>query len=249
MGAVELLLVRHGESEANVAANTAERRKIDRIPVPARDPDVVLSPAGIEQARALGQHLTELPPEQRPDALWASPYRRTRQTAELTIEAAGFDLVPRFDERLRDRELGIIDALTGRGVARLYPEEAQRRRWVGKFYYRPPGGESWADVALRLRSVMGDVDRDEDGKRVLVVCHDAVIRLFRYVCERLDEETIVEIGRKTPVPNASITRLLRPSGEGPWTAEDVSDTEHLRDEGAPVTVQESSESTAHAEQR
>ena len=246
MGAVELLLIRHGESEANVAATSAERTKQDRIPVPARDPDVVLSPAGIEQARALGAHLTELGADRRPDALWVSPYKRTRQTAQLAMEAAGFDLVPRFDERLRDRELGLIDALTGRGVTHLHPSEAQRRRWVGKFYYRPPGGESWADVALRLRSLMMDIDRDEDGKRVLIVCHDAVIRLFRYVCERLDEETVVEIARKTPVPNASITRLVRPSGEGVWGAEDVSATAHLEDEGAPVTVQESTEGKADA---
>jgi len=235
MGAVELVLVRHGESEGNVAAERAYREKTDRIAVPARDPDVVLSATGREQAHALGEHLAELPESKRPETVWVSPYVRAQQTARIALDTAGFELPYRVDERIRDRELGILDALTGRGVRRLYPEEADRRQWLGKFYYRPPGGESWADVALRIRSFLADVDREEDGRRVLVVCHDAVITLFRYVCERIDERTLLDAAQANPVPNASLTRLVRPSGTGIWEAAMVSGTEHLETEDAPVT--------------
>ncbi len=62
------------------------------------------------------------------------------------------------DERLRDRELGILDRLTRLGVKTRYPDEAERRLWLGKLYYRPPGGESWADVALRLRSILDELN-------------------------------------------------------------------------------------------
>ena len=44
--------------------------------------------------------------------------------------------------------------MTRSGIREQYPEEAQRRDLLGKFYYRPPGGESWADVALRVRSLL-----------------------------------------------------------------------------------------------
>ena len=44
--------------------------------------------------------------------------------------------------------------MTGAGIREQYPDEAQRRDLLGKFYYRPPGGESWADVALRIRSLL-----------------------------------------------------------------------------------------------
>ena len=67
------------------------------------------------------------------------------------------------DERLRDRELGILDALTAHGVDVRLPAEAARRRWLGKFYYRPPGGEAWTDVALRLRSFLRDAAQAADG--------------------------------------------------------------------------------------
>ena len=42
----ELILVRHGQSEGNVAAEKAQRVGVERIDVPARDPDVVLSETG-----------------------------------------------------------------------------------------------------------------------------------------------------------------------------------------------------------
>src|SRR5438128_160449 len=124
MGVVELILVRHGESEGNVAAARAFRDKTDRIAVPARDPDVELSHTGREQAGALGEHLGELPDDELPESVWVSPYVRAQQTARIALDAAGLHLPYRVDERIRDRELGILDALTGRGVRRFHAEEA-----------------------------------------------------------------------------------------------------------------------------
>jgi broad specificity phosphatase PhoE len=139
------------------------------------------------------------------------------------------------DERLRDRELGVLDLLTSHGMEARFPEEAQRRRWLGKLYYRPPGGESWADVALRLRSFLAELDRIAAGQRVLLVVHDAVILLLRYVCEAMTEQELLELARTTTVRNASITHLTRPTGHGTWTAADFNIDQHLREHGAPVT--------------
>ncbi|WP_207455024.1 histidine phosphatase family protein [Herbiconiux sp. SYSU D00978] len=220
MTVTRLTLLRHGESEANVAAAEAERRGDERIAVPARDADVELTELGRRQAEATGRHLATLPA---PQQVWVSPYVRARQTAAIALETAGFSPEVTVDERLRDRELGILDALTSRGVDALHPAEAERRRWHGKFYYRPPGGESWADVALRLRSLLRDLD-DVDGE-VLVVTHDAVVTLFRYVCERFEERPLLDEARANPMPNAALTRLARTAGG--WTAESVNDVAHL----------------------
>lgn len=62
----ELILVRHGQSEGNVAAEKAQRDAVERIDVPARDPDVVLSETGREQAAAVGRWLQGLSAEERP---------------------------------------------------------------------------------------------------------------------------------------------------------------------------------------
>jgi len=237
MGASELLLVRHGESVGNTAARAAHDAGAELIDVPARDPDVELSETGVDQARALGAWLRELAHDEAPQSVWASPYVRAAQTARHALGVAGLDLPMVLDERLRDRELGILDRLTARGVEARFPEEAERRRWVGKFYYRPPGGESWADLALRVRSLVADLERLEEGRRVLVVCHDAVIMVLRYVCEGLSEAEVMDIGRATPVRNASVTRLVRAGGQRLWTLDAFNAVTHLPEHAAPATVQ------------
>ncbi|NMR20382.1 histidine phosphatase family protein [Cellulomonas fimi] len=237
MGATELVLVRHGESLGNVAAAAAEAAAAEVIDVGFRDADVPLSELGAAQAEALGSWLRDLPDDEAPQSVWSSPYVRAHQTALLAIEASGLPLPIRFDERLRDRELGVLDLLTTAGVEARLPEEAARRRWLGKFYHRPPGGESWADMALRLRSLLQDLDRLEHGRRVLVVCHDAVIMVLRYVCEELTEDAVLEIQRTSTVRNASVTRLLRPTGEGRWTVDAFNLDEHLDEQRVPATEQ------------
>jgi len=230
----ELLLVRHGESEANVAAAEASAAGALRIAVPARDADVELSAAGIAQAEALGRRLGGLAPDEAPEALWVSPYRRARQTASIALDRAGLTLPTTVDERLRDRELGILDTLTWQGVEQLHPEEAQRRLFLGKYYHRPPGGESWVDVAQRLRSALRDI-ADSGASRVLVVSHDAVVMLFRAVLEGIEEAELLELSRTDPIRNASVTRLVR-NGSA-WIARPANDVSHLEGE-APSTQHE-----------
>ncbi|MEV7473706.1 histidine phosphatase family protein [Pseudarthrobacter oxydans] len=234
-GAVELLLIRHGESEGNVAATDARMAGAEVIAVPARDADVNLSGTGQEQAKALGAALARIAEEFRPDAVVSSPYARAFQTAEIAVEAAGWPVKVQLDERLRDRELGILDRLTRLGVEKRYPEEAERREWLGKIYYRPPGGESWADVALRLRSVLDELNNLGSGHRVMLVCHDALIMLFRYVLEGMTEKELLDLAASTSVLNASITRFVRPAGEGPWTLESFNVADHLTEHGVTVT--------------
>jgi broad specificity phosphatase PhoE len=234
MGVSELLLVRHGESQGNVAAAQAHSVGAHEIDVPARDADVDLSPLGRQQATAVGIALAAMTSEVVPQTVVCSPYVRARETARLACAGAGLDLPTRLDERLRDRELGVLDRLTFAGVEARYPEEAERRRWQGKFYHRPAGGESWADVALRLRTWLADVDREPPADRVLVVSHDVVIALLRYVCEGLDESQVLELARETPLRNASLTRLVRDTA-GHWTVAAYDEVSHLRDAGLEVT--------------
>lgn len=228
-----LVLVRHGESVGNIAAAHADATDADVVGIETRDADTPLSPTGVEQAQAFGTWLGELPADETPEAVWCSPYVRARHTAELALQEAGLSLPTVVDERLRDRELGILDRLTWRGVERRLPDEAVRRRHQGKLYYRPPGGESWSDVALRVRSVLRDIVEAEPDRRVLVVCHDAVIWLFRYVCEGLSEAELMEQISTATVRNASATVFER-AGTG-WRLESFDDVGHLREAQAPVT--------------
>ena len=236
-----LVLVRHGESVGNIAATRADREGALRVDVATRDADTPLSERGREQARALGVWLADVPADERPEVVWCSPYLRARQTAELAMEAAGLDLPVRLDERLRDRELGVLDRLTWRGVQELHPEEAERRRHLGKMYHRPPGGESWADVALRVRSALGDLQPRDAGRRVLVVVHDAVVMLLRYVLEELTEDELMAVIRERSVRNASLTHLER--ADDAWRLTAFDDVEHLAELDAAITEHEGTADT------
>ncbi len=203
----QLIIVRHGQSAGNVARDAAHDAAIDRIALDSRDADVPLSDLGVEQARALGEWFARLPPHHRPDVLLSSPYLRAFQTAEHFRDVGGADASSKicFDERLREKEFGILDGLTTPGVANVFPDQAEFRRLLGKFYHRPPGGESWCDVILRLRSVLDTISLHYSGKRVIIFTHQVVVLCMRYIIESLDEATILEIDREGDVANCAIT--------------------------------------------
>jgi broad specificity phosphatase PhoE len=74
-----------------------------------------------------------------------------------------------------------------------------------EFYFRPPGGESWCDVILRLRSVLDTVTREYHRERLLVVGHQVIVNCFRHLLERMDESGILDVGRQADVSNCSVT--------------------------------------------
>ena len=211
-----LWIVRHGESAGNVARNAAEAAGYPMIDLPVRDADVLLSPLGERQAQALGRWFARMPESEQPTLVLSSPYLRARQTAEIALTKAGLwdEDTLTTDERMREREFGILDRLTHAGIVQKYPEQAELRRLLGKFYHRPPGGESWCDVILRLRSVIDTLTREGRGERVLLVCHSVVVLCFRYLLERMTEEEILEIDRSNEVANCSVTCYEFDPGRG-----------------------------------
>jgi broad specificity phosphatase PhoE len=233
VGPEALWLVRHGQSRGNVANDEAATNGAELLDL-ERDADVALSDLGAEQARAVGEWLADLPADQRPTLALTSPYRRAHDTARRALEHLP-DVRLRVDERLRDRELGVLDLHTWRGVESRFPEEARRRRHLGKFYHRPPGGESWADVALRLRSLLGDPMLGLDGERVICFTHEAPIHLVRYIADQLTEAQLLDTLRDAPVANCSLTRLERPAPGEPLEVVAVGLTDLLPRHDAPVT--------------
>jgi broad specificity phosphatase PhoE len=222
-GPDQLWLVRHGESQGNLADARAHALGVDRLELDVRDPDVPLSPTGERQADALGRYLAGL--AEGPTAVLSSPFTRAAETARRAAEPVGLPV--RCDERLRERDFGAFDGMTAQGIRERYPEEAARRQLLGKFWYRPPGGESWADVALRVRSVLSTEAPRYDGGRLLVVAHQAVVMVLRYVLEELSEPELLELDRHEQVANASLTRY-RAVGAG-WELQGFNAVEHLAD--------------------
>ena len=80
------------------------------------------------------------------------------------------------------------------------------------------------DVALRIRSLRDSLAREHLDHRVLVVTHEVVIVIWRYLLERLDEQAALALSRDHPLANCSLTTYER-GGDGAlaldldgWTA-------------------------------
>lgn len=206
-----LTLVRHAESAGNVADEAARSARAEQLDLDVRDADVELSENGRAQARSLGRWFAGIASDRRPTLVLTSPYRRALETATLTVGETGTPCV--VDERLRERDLGVLDGLTGRGIRARFAQEAARRDKLGKFYYQPPSGESWADVVLRLRSLLQDLRSGFADSRIWMFSHQAVIMSLRYVLEGLDEATLLSLDREHRIGNASLTTYER-DGDG-----------------------------------
>ena len=216
-----------------MARDAAEAQRLDRIDLSHRDVDVPLSEGGKQQAVALGHWLTDLP--EPPTVLWTSPYVRAQETAQIALDTAGLKIRTVVDERLREREFGVLDGLTRQGITSLYPEESERRKWIGKFYHRPPGGESWSDVLLRLRGALTDLQVQEPGERVLLVAHQVVVLLVRYVLEGMTEQDVLAVDKQHEVLNCSVTSYV--AGPDGLELELFNEVGHLERSPADVTAE------------
>lgn len=238
----EIWLVRHGQSAGNVARDAAEAAAGLLIDIAERDVDVPLSNLGVEQSHALGGWFASLPEGARPNVVLHSPYVRAAETARIIIDQMGAPkmMAVQVDERVREKEFGILDRLTTLGINHKYPELYEQRQHVGKFYFRPPGGESWCDVILRLRSVLDTITREYCGERVLIVGHQVTVNCFRYLFERLDEATILAFDRAGDVPNCSVTSYAFDGSlgkNGKLVLKLTNFVAPLEAAGTPVTVQ------------
>jgi probable phosphoglycerate mutase len=237
-----LWIVRHGESAGNVARDAAYAAGLAVIDIAQRDVDVPLSALGEEQARALGSWFAAQPVAERPSVVLASPYLRARETWAIIARGGGVapDAVTIVDERLREKEFGVLDRLTKVGIEQRFPDQAALRARIGKFYFRPPGGESWCDVILRLRSVLDTISlhHSQPGSQVLIVAHQVIVLCLRYLIEELNEAEILAIDRAGEVANCGVTEYVldpRASPGGRLRLHNYNFVAPLEAAGAPVT--------------
>jgi len=203
----KLVIVRHAQSEVNIARERLEQFHSDALEVKIkkeiRDADIKLTPLGEEQACKTGAGLKKEFGSF--DIAFVSPYARTQQTAEYILR--GMDCKPdyRLEERLREKEFGSVSHLTKKGIAKYFPHEYARLQLEGKYYFRPPGGESYPDVNLRVYSALNSILRSAVGKSALVVTHSVVVKSFRKTIEHQTEQEVLMIDKVDDVKNCGVT--------------------------------------------
>ena len=207
---VDLVIVRHGQSEANMMIEMTKRgdgaAKEAMHAAKRHDSAMRLTDKGREQARMVGEWLRNNAPQF--DAFYCSQYVRTKETAaEMDLPNAAWHA----DLMIRERDQGVQD---GGGDVKLgLDEEEQHRMEKSTMYWQPIAGESMADVVTRVRHFLETLSSCSAGLSVVVVCHYRTIHAFRILLEEIPQEDYADLLKET-MPNCCIWWYSRRDLEG-----------------------------------
>ena len=190
---IDLILVRHGQSEGNVANKTSRAGDNHFFTEEFRNRHsrtFRLTDNGIKEAKAAGVWLRENIPMPI-DRFYVSDYIRAMETASLLDIP---DAQWRREFHLRERDMALQDNLPDDERQILYPKENQQYA-QNKFLSVPAGGgESIASLCLRLKATMLEHwARECSDKKVIVVCHGHVMRALQVEIEDLLPERFIEL--------------------------------------------------------
>jgi probable phosphoglycerate mutase len=188
-GFTRLLLIRHGQTDWNVATRIQG------------ETDIGLNATGLEQARRLAQVLAD----EALDHVISSDLARARDTAAALAQATGAAL--RIDAGLRERGFGIFEGLTFDEIAQRHPQGAKRWRRRDPDF-GPEGGETLQAFFDRSVQTVARLAAQHQGESIALVAHGGVLDCLYRAATRLP----LQAPRTWQVPNASINRLL-------WTPE------------------------------
>lgn len=205
---IDLLFVRHGQSESNVLV---ERRKNgkqitdDFATVP--DNSWRLTAKGAKQAEVTGDYIRD----NFPDGFnhhFLSPFVRTRETAaRLNLSGAEWE----ENRMLRERSWGEIDGLSIQEFENIYPHNSMLKE-KDPIYWVPPAGESLASVAEnRSSNFLRSLEVSASGDTVLAVTHGEFIKTVRMILEQWSDETfyLMEVDPSEMIHNCEVIHYSR----------------------------------------
>lgn len=183
---IDIVLVRHGESEGNFAQSRSakgddscwteefKQRHSSRYRLTSR---------GVQQAKVCGEWIQENIAKHF-DRYYCSEYTRAMETAAYL----GFPDATWFSEFfLREQDQGVLAGKSLTELKEAYAHELERRS-RDVFYYQPPGGESIANLSLRVELWLSSLRQHSSGFSVVAVVHGNTLKAARILLERLKQE-------------------------------------------------------------
>ncbi|MEO5928174.1 MAG: histidine phosphatase family protein [Patescibacteria group bacterium] len=212
---IDLVLVRHGQSEWNVAQHRSRQGDHSLFTPEFRErhsSTARLTPKGCEQAQRAGEWLREHFTDKRFHRHYASPYVRTMETAaHLGLPNVRWYM----NLYLRERDGGDLEGLTDEERTIRY-ERSLKTRNAEPFYWTPPNGESVATICARVDRVLDTLHRTCSDKRVLIILHGEMMWAFRVRLERLSSHRFAELQTSTdPKDRINNCQILHYTREAP----------------------------------
>lgn len=190
-----LVLIRHPETEGNVAIEMTELERPNHLFVPTE--------YGWEQVDKAFKTYGELKLA-RPHKIYCSTFYRTRVVAEKFSKE--YTLQIEEDSRLNEKWDGIFHSLPMTTIADYYVEEIVLRNKIGWYHYSAPGGENCPAVELRIRSFLSSIAIPQnEGKTILLCTHGNWQICFEKIALNQRWEEAQRAKKERLVPNCAIS--------------------------------------------
>ncbi|MDP1713223.1 MAG: alpha-ribazole phosphatase [Anaerolineales bacterium] len=164
---MKLLLVRHGQTDWNVAQRFQGQG------------DVPLNGIGRQQANALADRLSAQPI----DLVYASDLQRALETANVIVRRSGCQPNLHLDSRLREMNFGVWEGLTYKEIKQSDP--AALAAWKADVSTTAaPNGETLNQLSARVQSFLDDLRAQHADKTILIVTHGGVLQTL--LCSALN---------------------------------------------------------------
>ena len=201
MKKTEIIFIRHGETEWNSQQRMQGHSNSD------------LSSVGQAQIQALGQWMKNVPF----DLIYSSDSLRAKQTAEAITQFSGHEL--QFDQRLREKNLGVFEGLTSEEARERHPEVFRLFKTAGSKYVIDEG-ESTQQLQDRALEIVDEIRIKHLEERVLLVTHGGFIRVVMKHSLGLSLETPTRF----LIRNTGVFRLV---WEDKWIVSQMGGVSHL----------------------
>jgi len=172
----EYFILRHGE-----ALNNKKEILITQIPEKIHCP---LTKKGEKQAKKLAKKLKN----KKIDLIFASDFKRTKQTAEIIAKELGLKVI--YDKRLREINVGVFDGKKMKEWENFFKDYKE------KFSKKVEGGENYNQVKMRVYRFLEDLERKYQGKRILIVSHQVPLTMLEGAVKGFEIEDFEKFKRK-----------------------------------------------------
>ncbi len=167
------ILLRHGETRY-------QAEKLDVLYTKDENPDLPITENGKEKIKIVAKELKN----KGIDLIYSSDYFRTKQTSKIVADELELDI--KFDSRLIDTNFGVFHGKTGEEYRKFFSDKKDR------FFKRSPEGENWRDVRERAAAVITEIEKEHNGKTILIVSHADPVWLLAGYLKGLSEDELLE---------------------------------------------------------
>lgn len=199
-----LILIRHGESEANRQGIFAGQINPD------------LQDRGLKQAELTAKYIAE---NYKVDKIYSSDLIRAYKTAQSLGNILDMEIIK--EPKLREIHGGKWEGMKFSELSGIYPKVYET--WMNDIGNSAcPEGENLRSMCVRIMDVLTEIARENDGKTVAIATHATPIRIIQTMIQK---GTLNEMSAVPWVSNASVTVVEY--SDNKWDIKLVSEDKHL----------------------